>query len=118
MYRWQARAIDGHRSSVHRELAMAVSIRWRARQFGGPHRPRSPYPAAGRIQVGSGRIGLALGGRTGEFRAVKTTSAPAPAFTGRRLRASEQVRARDWTVVLALCMGVGSLVLMFMIFWL
>lgn len=49
---------------------------------------------------------------------MKTTSAPIHALSGSRLRASEQVRARDWTVVFALCMGVASLVLMFMLIWL
>ena len=49
---------------------------------------------------------------------VKTTSASVPAFAGRRLRAPQQVRARDWTVTFALCMGVGSLVLMVLLFWL
>lgn len=44
--------------------------------------------------------------------------APAHPLVGRRLRTSGQVRTRDWTVVLALCMGLGSLGLMFMLFWL
>ncbi len=49
---------------------------------------------------------------------MKTTSAPVPAFAGRRLRATDQVRARDWTITFALFMGVGSLVLMVILFWL
>lgn len=71
-----------------------------------------------RIGRGNGRIPLAEGPRTEEFRAVKTTSTSVPAFAGRHLRAPEQVRARDWTITFALLMGVGSLVLMVMLFWL
>jgi len=71
-----------------------------------------------RIGRGDGRIPLAEGLWTEEFRAVKTTSASVPAFAGRLLRAPEQVRARDWTIIVALCMGVGSLILMAMLFWL
>jgi hypothetical protein len=49
---------------------------------------------------------------------VKSTSAQVHPLAGRCLRATEQVRARDWTVTFALCMGVASLVLMFLLFWL
>ncbi len=49
---------------------------------------------------------------------MKTTSLRIPLLSGRRLRAPEQVRARDWSITFALCMGVAGLVLMFILFWL
>lgn len=49
---------------------------------------------------------------------MKAIPALVPFLFGRRSRALEQARARDWTVVAALCMGVVGLVLMFMMFWL
>ncbi len=49
---------------------------------------------------------------------MKSAFPPAPALPSRPLRASGNMRARDWRVVLALCMGVGGLLLMFVLFWL
>lgn len=53
-----------------------------------------------------------------EFRGVIASSHSATASSVRPPRSRAHVRARDWTVVIALGMGIASLLLMLLLFWL
>jgi len=59
-----------------------------------------------------------VGGRTGQFRAVKSASAPVAPAARRPYRTPVQARTRDWTILFALGFGLVGLLLMVLLLWL
>ncbi len=70
-----------------------------------------------RIRGTNGRIRLALRDKTREFRAVKATTARSSSLNRTSSSGREHLSSSDLTVMFALCMGAGSLLLMLLLFW-
>lgn len=61
---------------------------------------------------------MMAGGCTGQFRAVKSASAPVARAPRRPFHAPGQARSRDWTILFALGIGLVGLLLMALLLWL